>query len=84
MTCKLVKDIKPKTIPMCELPGGKLAVIVGTMDNGRIVQRDTSSPDFVILGADGVDYKRSNGFSANCGLKVRILEEGELIEVKYS
>ena len=81
MTCKLVEETKVKTIPMCELPDGKLGVIMKTTEFaegqiGEIIQR-SGRGGFVSLGSRFI-YLRV------CKYMVRVLEEGELIEVKYS
>jgi hypothetical protein len=79
MACKLVKDNEPKTIPMCDLPEGELGIIAGGMlFSGQIVQKETGGR-FMVLGGNF-----SDGFDNGCTLPVRVLEEGELIEVKYS
>ena len=79
MTCKLVIDNNPTIIPMSELPYGKLGVIVdGSEYDGEIVIK-VSNTTYKVLGQE-----YTNSFNILSQRKVRILEEGELIEVKYS
>jgi len=85
MSCRLKNEVIPKTIPMKDLPGGKLAVITQGEDAGRIVQRCTVEQfGFVILGNASKGGETSNGYDSACSLQVCVLEEGELIEVHYS
>ena len=88
MSCKLNSEKETNIVPMKDLPGGKIGVIV--LDNcnfdGWIVQRcNNKSNGFIILGRKSrSSTQESNGFNETCELPVRILDEGELIEVHYS
>jgi len=89
MSCKLVEGKKSKWFPMKELKGGKLAV---TQRGNIVIHVNVGSTSdeyynegFVILGKiNNNDEDYSDGYSNDCELLVRELEEGELIEVHYS
>lgn len=86
MACKLISDNVENKIPMRDLPGGKLAVIVKGSDIGKIVCKESGLDDFVVLGEQLAenDDSRSNGHCSDCDILIRVLEEGETIKVHYS
>jgi len=80
---KLVEKEKPVGIPLRELPMGKLAIVVweekgweGEAFIGRLLIRPHKYPDDII-------YLDSGGHDPVCdnSTRVRVLEEGEMIEV---
>lgn len=87
MSCKLVeKENLRYAIPMCELPAGKIGIIVENQDGaGYLVQKaDNPKGGYIILGFESCMGTYSNFYSQYCTLLVRVLQEGELIEVKYT
>lgn len=74
MSCRLVGKEASLWIPLENLPLGKL----GITGAGAIIVRDNlNSSHFTILG-------ENNGYSHPSTVKIRVLEEGEQIEVRYS
>ena len=83
MGSKLVEEIGKRIIPMNELEGGQVAVIVAMHSSARagsIVQcvkkYKSELPYFIIIGD-----RLGNHYDYRCTLKVRVLETGEQIEI---
>ena len=75
MSARLVTKKDDKIIPMHDLKPGVLAEIVGDVRYaGWVVQKQQIYDGYLVIG-------KSKSFSADCELKVRILDDGELIEV---
>lgn len=89
MSCKIYnKEANKNIMPMHDLPVGKLGVILEGAHVGKIVSRGSIASDsksnFIILGEKSKHDDCMNGFYSDCIIGIRVLEEGELIEVKYT
>ena len=85
MSVKVMGKKSERLIEMRDLPGGKIGEVVG---EGHLVQRGNrwaGEPGFVVLGqSNPLSPPCSNGYLANCTRLVRVLKEGETLEVHYS
>lgn len=80
MTVQLRSDSSPPYLMMmCDLPVGRLAVVVGGGQGGSIVQKVSSKPgvDIASIGS-GVPY------ASWCKHLCRLLEPGETLEITDS
>ena len=76
MSAKLVKSKDDGQVQMCDLKDGQVAIITESTYAGRIVQR---YKDYCVVIGMPEGYSFSN-IKVNT-LTVRILENGELIEI---